>query len=54
MELLWEGLRQSEADVPMPQWHQDLLAERERLVREGRAQFHDWAVARERILRAVS
>src|SRR5580698_9737515 len=25
MELLWENLRQDERDVPVPQWHKDLL-----------------------------
>jgi len=54
MEMLWDDLRRTEAGVPVPAWHQELLDERERLVREGRAQFHDWATARERILRAVS
>ena len=49
MEALWDDLCRREAGVPMLQWHQDLLDERERLVREGKAQFADWETAKRRI-----
>lgn len=40
MEALWDDLCQREEDVPVPQWHKDLLDERERLIEQGTAQFH--------------
>jgi Putative addiction module component. len=49
MEALWDDLCRREAGVPVLQWHKDLLDERERLVREGKAQFTDWETAKRRI-----
>lgn len=46
MELLWENLRRDEKNVPVPQWHKDLLDEREQLVREGKIGFEDWETAK--------
>lgn len=53
MELLWENLRRDETNIPIPQWHKDLLGERERLVREGKAHFDDWENAKKRIVNRV-
>jgi hypothetical protein len=50
MEILWENLQRDEKSLPVPQWHKDLLDERERLVRAGKAQFSDWSAAKQRIL----
>ena len=49
MEELWDDLRSRAGDVPMPQWHKDLLDERERLIETGEAQFDDWDAAKKRI-----
>jgi putative addiction module component (TIGR02574 family) len=49
MEALWESLRQNEADIPVPQWHKDILDARERDVKEGRAKFLDWETAKQEI-----
>jgi hypothetical protein len=49
MERLWDELSRRPEAVPMPQWHQDLLDERERLLAEGRARFSDWEEAKKRI-----
>jgi hypothetical protein len=49
MEALWDDLCRREEDVPMPQWHKDLLDERQRLVREGKAKFVDWETAKKQI-----
>ena len=46
MELLWESLRRDEKDVPVPQWHRDLLDEREKLIAGGKATFEDWNTAK--------
>lgn len=49
MEELWIDLRTRSEDVPVPQWHKDLLDERERLVATGEAMFSDWETAKEHI-----
>ena len=49
MELLWENRSRREEGIPVPQWHKDLLDERERAVKEGRAQFITWESAKARI-----
>ena len=49
MEALWDNLCRREEGLPMLQWHKELLDERERLVRDGQAQFADWETAKRRI-----
>jgi hypothetical protein len=49
MDVLWEDLRTNEKNIPMPEWHKELLAERERLVRENKASFSDWETAKKRL-----
>lgn len=49
MEVLWDALRQNEADVPVPQWHKDLLDEREARLQRGETKFIDWETAKRQI-----
>ena len=49
MEQLWDDLRARAEGVPMPQWHKDLLDERQQLIQNGEAQFEDWQTAKKRI-----
>jgi hypothetical protein len=42
MEALWADLIRSEADVPSPAWHEQVLKEREERVRAGQESFMDW------------
>jgi putative addiction module component (TIGR02574 family) len=49
MERLWEDLSRQPADLPSPQWHGDILAQRQAAVREGRTTFIDWETAKERL-----
>ena len=51
---LWDDLCQHEEDVPVPQWHKDLLDERARKIEEGTAQFRDWETAKKRIAETIS
>ena len=53
MEALWDDLSQTEAGLPVPQWHCDTLDERESQISAGTAKFVDWEVAKEEILAAV-
>jgi hypothetical protein len=54
MEALWEDLSQREQQVPVPQWHKAVLADRERMLKEGKARFIDWDTAKKRIARRTS
>jgi hypothetical protein len=49
MERLWTDLSRRPADIPSPEWHGDVLAEREAAVREGQTSFVDWADAKQRL-----
>ncbi len=49
MEMLWADLCRHEEDIPVPQWHKDVLEERQRLVEQGKAQFLHWEAAKRRI-----
>ena len=41
MELIWDDLCHT-SDFTSPGWHKDILAERERRVKEGREDILDW------------
>ena len=49
MEAIWDDLSREEQNVEVPQWHKELLDERERLLVEGKAQFLDWEDAKRQI-----
>jgi putative addiction module component (TIGR02574 family) len=42
MEAIWEDLRAQPEQIPVPQWHQELLDERRKAVEEGREELLDW------------
>jgi hypothetical protein len=54
MEELWADLSRDAERVPLPDWHKATFAERERLVRAGKARFQDWESAKKRIARRVA
>jgi hypothetical protein len=53
MEAIWEDISREEASLEVPQWHKDILDERELLIAEGGAEFIDWEDAKKQIKRAV-
>ena len=53
MEALWDDLCRRD-EVPVPKWQKNLLDERERLVKQGKAHFSDWALAKARISKKTS
>ena len=54
MEELWNDLSRRDKNIPVEQWHRELLDERERLVEEGTARFSDWETAKKRISERTS
>jgi putative addiction module component (TIGR02574 family) len=49
MERLWQDLSKQPSNVAPPEWHGDVLAARLAAVKEGRTEFVDWDVAKERL-----
>lgn len=45
MESIWADLSRNEANVPSPDWHGQVLREREERLRSGQEQFMDWEEA---------
>ena len=49
MERLWEDLSRRPADIPSPDWHGDILTQRQRAVRDGQTSPVDWESAKQRL-----
>jgi putative addiction module component (TIGR02574 family) len=49
MEALWDDLCRDESQIPVQDWHKDLLDQRERQIESGEAKFVDWETAKARI-----
>jgi hypothetical protein len=49
MEALWDDLCRHSDEFNSPNWHHDILAEREQNIRVGEAVFEDWGTAKKRI-----
>jgi hypothetical protein len=49
MEMLWADLSQDENKMDSPSWHENVLRETEKLIRDGKAKFSDWNTAQRRI-----
>jgi hypothetical protein len=54
MELLWDDLCHTESDIPSPQWHENVLMERENLIRNGKDEFVDWDQAKKEMSKQIS
>ena len=53
MEVLWDDLSRNPEDVPSPAWHEEVLAERQRQIDEGRAKFLSLQEFRESIKKEI-
>ncbi len=49
MEELWEDLARNPADVPVPNWHRDVLEQRQATAASGEARFRPWDDAKRRL-----
>ena len=49
LEEIWDSLCRSQADVPSPEWHGEVLREREQRIQEGKSKFVDLAEAKRRV-----
>jgi hypothetical protein len=46
MEALWEDLSRRAVPLTSPEWHRDVLEEREKRIASGEARFIDWKQAK--------
>lgn len=49
MEELWQNLSMTTSEIPPPEWHGDVLAERDRLIDSGEETFIDWKTPKKRL-----
>jgi hypothetical protein len=52
MEAIWDDISHEEEKLDVPQWHKDILDEREQFIAEGKAKFIDWEEAKRQIKEA--
>ena len=53
MEAIWDDISREEQNLEVPQWHKEVLDERELLLAERKAQFVDWEDAKRQINEAT-
>lgn len=53
MEAIWDDISREEQNLEVPQWHKEILDERDRLVAEGKTQFLEWEDAKRQIREAT-
>ena len=39
MEALWDSLMDEDSEIESPHWHRDILEERKRKIKKGKAEF---------------
>lgn len=49
LEAIWDDLSRNPADIPSPDWHGDILAQRIKAVEEGQSSFQDWEEAKKEL-----
>ena len=54
MESLWDDLCSKAGAISSPAWHEDVLAERQAMLKSGEDQFEDWDAAKRNIRNKVS
>ena len=53
LEAVWAELSIDPGQIEVPQWHKDILDQRELALQEGRATLLDWEEAKKQIDQAV-
>ena len=53
MELLWDDICRNDSNLSSPAWHEGILIEREKRVKEGKEKFLDWKEAKDGIRNTI-
>ena len=54
MELLWDDICRNVPDLSSPAWHEEVLKEREKRLKEGKEKILDWEQAKNDIRNSIS
>ena len=54
MEVLWDDICRKVPDLASPQWHGDILKDREEKIKQGKDKFIDWEQAKKDIQDSIS
>ena len=54
METLWKSITLDEEQLAVPQWHKDILEERDQLIKQGKAHYINWQTAKDQIQTAIA
>ena len=54
MEAIWDDLCRKASSVTSPDWHGDILVERESAVERGEDTFEDWETTKKSIRKQIS
>ncbi len=54
LETLWDDLAKNETVLKSPDWHEEILKNREQALTSGKVKVSDWEEAKKRIKRNVS
>lgn len=53
IEAIWSQMAREEGNWEVPQWHEEIMEECERLIAEGQATFAEWEDGKKRIKAAI-
>jgi hypothetical protein len=53
LETVWSEISSEPENIEVPQWHKDILDEREEALNSGQEEVIDWAEAKAQILRGT-
>ena len=54
LDEIWSDLLKNPDQIPIQQWHKDLLDERQRMVAEGKADYISWEQAKKEIAEEIA
>jgi hypothetical protein len=54
MEAIWENLSRDESQIDSPEWHGDVLRERDAKIKSGGEKFVDWETAKKQLLKKLA
>ena len=54
IDTVWADLRKNPSEIPVPEWHREILASRRRAFERGEIGYTDWETAKKEIRDRVS
>ena len=54
MEMLWDDICRNSPDFSSPDWHREILEERQRKLKNGSDKFKDWDQAKKDVRNSIS